>query len=63
MDLQTVVGLASVIVIPTAAAACFLLSSFARRRRLVAWLLAPLVYLVTAYLSVVIAVNVGLLEM
>ena len=52
----------SLFVAPTVATIAFLLTPFARRRRIAPWLIAPIVYVVVAVAAVVISVNLGLME-
>lgn len=47
---------------PALATVAFLVTPFARRRRIAPWLLAPIVYVGVALVSVILAINLGYLE-
>jgi hypothetical protein len=59
---QVVAVIAAVFIAPGAATIAFLLSPFARRKRVAAWLLLPVIYCAVAVIAVVVAVNLGFME-
>jgi hypothetical protein len=63
LNAHEIAGIVLGIVAPSILTIAFLLSPFSRRRRLLPWLLAPVVFLASAYFFIVIGVNLGLLEL
>jgi hypothetical protein len=59
---RPVAPIVSLFVAPAVVTITFLLTPFARARRIVPWLIAPLVYVVVAFVAVFISVNLGLIE-
>jgi len=48
--------------LPAAGTVAFLLTPYSRRRRVAPWILAPVVYVLIAFVSVIVAVNLGFME-
>jgi len=57
-----IAAISCLFILPAGATVGFFLTPFARKRRVLPWLLAPVVYVVTAILALTVAVNMGLLE-
>jgi hypothetical protein len=58
---EVATNIATVFVIPTVMTIGFLLTPFSRRRRVIPWILAPIVYVATAVVAMSVAVSVGLI--
>lgn len=57
-----IAAILSFFVLPGAASLVFLLTPFSRRRKVLPWVLAPLIYVTVALGAVILAVNFGFLE-
>lgn len=59
---EHIAAIISLFALPAVGTIAFLLTGFSRNRRVLPWLLAPVVYVVVAFVCVVLAVNFGYME-
>lgn len=57
-----IAAILSFFVLPGVASVVFLLTPFSRRRKVLPWILVPLIYIAVAFVAVIVAVNLGFLE-